>query len=80
MMMRCSLRQAGALAGLVVLVLVIGGCGLGDFKTRPLTEVERQRAFLCDQLIGVERLGCIQETAGRPGSPYDAAGRPVATR
>jgi hypothetical protein len=50
---------------------------MSDLSTRPLTPVERKLAETCEQMIGVERMACIQQTAGRPGSPYDAAGRPV---
>ena len=75
-------RPAGLMSSMAaaMVVMTAGGCASDDLKQRPLTDTERRRAELCDQLIGVERLGCIQETAGRPGSPYDASGQRVGSR
>jgi hypothetical protein len=75
-----SARRLRSLSVLAVVTLgaLAGGCASTGPANAPLSSVEQWRAGLCEQVVGVSRMACIQQTAGRPGSPYDAAGRPVA--
>lgn len=68
-----------AILAVVALAALASGCAsTATTSNASLSSVEQWRAGLCEQVTGVSRMACIQQTAGRPGSPYDAAGRPVA--